>query len=76
MTRIEFLAHNVSLAVGIEVYLDLTIKGEIMVDHEGKPSDNVKKYFSIVKMLDCEYDEECNRTFYTFDTDSYKKKSK
>lgn len=64
---IEALALNVSLAVGVTVNIDFTIRGEIMIDHEGNVNERVKEYFKSLKLVELEYDEECNTTFYIFD---------
>lgn len=66
MTRIEFLAKQISKVVNVEVTIDFTTSGEIMIDHAGNINQKVLDYFKSQKTIDVEYDAESDWTFYTF----------
>lgn len=66
MTRIEFLASQITKVVNAGVTVDFTKAGEIMIDHAGNINQKVLDYFKSLKTVEVEYDKESDWTFYTF----------
>lgn len=67
MTRLEILTETIQKVTKVnDLYIDFTIKGELMIDHEGTESKAILDYFKSIKLISVEYDTEDNRTFYLF----------